>query len=90
MIGDADLPQQGRTHELKKAEAGLAVRCAIKIAVLRRQDRVTGVAYRPVALQIGVDQPVQIGIVLFELFQIAVGLIAGENRRKHKGAWHRR
>ena len=86
MVGGADFPQNRCTHELKEAEAGLAVFCTLKFLVRIRQNFVPGVSDRPVALDIGVDQPVQLSIVLFQLFQIAIGLVAGKNRREHKGS----
>ena len=44
-----------------------------------------GVPDGPVALDIGVQHPAEVGRVALELFQVAVRMVAGEGRRQHKG-----
>jgi len=43
-----------------------------------------GISYGAVALDVGVDKPVQICRVVPDLFQIAAGLVARESHRKHE------
>ena len=49
-----------------------------------RQNFVPGVSDCSIALDIGIDQPMQVSIVLFQLFQVSIGLVAGKHCRKHK------
>ena len=56
----------------------------LKFLVRIRQNFVPGVSDCSIALDIGIDQPMQVSIVLFQLFQVSVGLVAGKHCRKHK------
>ena len=82
--GNAYLAETCRTYQLKEAKTGLSVCGAFKILIRFRQNFMSGVFYGMVSLDIGVNQPVQVGVVLFDLLQVAVGFIAGKRRRKYK------
>jgi len=55
-----------------------------KFLVRIRQNFVPGVSDCSIALDIGIDQPMQVSIILFQLFQVSIGLAAGKHCRKHK------
>ena len=55
--------------------------CTLKFLVRIRQNFVPGVSDCSIALDIGIDQPMQVSIVLF---QVSIGLVAGKHCRKHK------
>ena len=61
MIRHADLAQARGADELKEAQAGLSISGALEIRVLLRQDPMPGVPDGAVALDIGVNEPVQVG-----------------------------
>ena len=85
VVADADLPEARRAQELEKAQTGLAIGRALELLVAIGQDLVSRVAEGAVALNVGVDQPVQTGRVAPEPFQVAVRFVAREGRGEHKG-----
>ena len=56
VVGRADLSEARGRHELKKVQTGLAVRRAFKLHVVLRQNFMSRVFDRAVALDISVDQ----------------------------------
>ena len=63
MVGSADLPDDGRTHDLIDPIAQLPILFAVIVLVGGRQDLMTGVLYGLIPFDIGVDDPVEIGFV---------------------------
>lgn len=84
MVGSAELAKARRAHELEKAQASFSIRGALKILIAFRQDLMSGVSDSAVTLDIGIYQPVKLGRVALELFQVAVGFIAGKGRGNHE------
>ena len=44
MVGGAEFPQRGGTHQLEKAQAGLAVFLPFKVCILLGQNGVPGIS----------------------------------------------
>ena len=84
MIGGAELAQRSGTHQLEKAQAGLAVLFPFKVRILLGQNGVPGISDGAVSLDVCIQQTVQVCSISPELFQVAVCLIAGKGRRYHK------
>ena len=84
VVGGAELAEARRAHELEEAQAGLAVGRALKVLIVIREYLMPGVSYGAVALDVGVDKPVQICRVVLYLFQIAVGLVARESHGNYE------
>lgn len=80
VVGGADLSEACCAHEPEKAQSGPAVCGALKILVAIGQYLVSGVTYRAIAFDVGVDEPAEVGCIALELSQIAVGLVAGKCR----------
>ena len=78
MVGGAELAQRGGTHQLEKAQTGLAVFLPFKVCILLGQNGVPGISDGTVSLNVGIQQTVQIRDISPELFQVAVRLIAGD------------
>lgn len=81
MVGNADLSEDGRAHQLEDAKAGLAIPVTLKIHPPLRQNLMLGILYGAVFLNVGINQLVQVSSVSPELFRIAVCLAA----RKYAG-----
>ena len=77
MIGGTEFAQRGGAHQLEKAQAGLAVFFPFKVCILLGQNGVPGISDGTVALDVGIQQTVQVRGVAPELFQVAVRFIAG-------------
>lgn len=77
MVGGAELAQRSGTHQLEKAQAGLAVFLPFKVCILLGQNGVPGISDGAVSLDIGIQHTVQVRGISPELFQVAVCLIAG-------------
>ena len=84
VVGRADLPEARSAHELEKAQTGLAICRALKVRILLRQDRMSGVSNGAIAFDVGVEHPAQVRRVALELFQIAIRFIACKGRGKHE------
>ena len=90
VVGGAELAQRSGTHQLEKAQTGLAVLFPFKVHIRFGQNGVPGVPYGTIALDVGIQQTVQVCGVAFELFQVAVCLIAGEAAGITNAAWQSR
>ena len=60
MVGRAQLSKRDRAHEFEKTQTGFAVFRALKLLVILRQDGVSGVSYRAIALNVGINHAIQI------------------------------
>ena len=87
MVGGAEFSQRSGTHQLEKAQAGLAVLFPFKIRIPLGQNGVPGISDGAVSLDVGIQQTVQVRGIAPELFQVAVCLIAGEGAGITNAAW---
>ena len=60
MVGGAELAQRGGAHQLEKAQAGLAILFTLKVHIRFGQNGVPGVSYGTIALDVGIQQTVQV------------------------------
>ena len=60
VVGRADLSEARRAHQPEKIQAGLTILLTLEVLVALRKYLMSGVLYRAVALDIGVDHTVQV------------------------------
>ena len=84
MVGNADLSEDGRAHQLEEAKGSLAIPVTLEIHPPLRQNLMLGILYGAVFLNVGINQLVQISSVSPELFRIAVCLAARKYCRDYK------
>ena len=58
MVGGAELAQRSGTHQLEKAQAGLAVLFPFKVRILLGQNGVSGISDDAVSLDVCIQQTV--------------------------------
>lgn len=68
MVGSAYLAERRRAHEFEEAQAGFAVFGALEILVARRQYLMPRIFYGAVALDICVDELIQICRISLEFY----------------------
>ena len=81
VVGCAEFPKACGAHELEKPQAGLSVCLTFKFRIGFRQNFMSRILDRPIALNVGINQAVQIGCVALELFQVSVRFIASKGGR---------
>ena len=64
----AELAQRGGTHQLEKAQAGLAVFLPFKVCILLGQNGVPGISDSAVSLDVGIQHTVQVRGIACTLF----------------------